>query len=210
MGEQLGKIEKPSVEEYTKGRLLLFVPLVIVPADVESELLDKVSRYWEQVEAQVVGLETKLGSVKQIYHELLPLGGEEGAKAIEEISHGSHNMARARLDKGALLEQIEDAELLAEFMDWSRCLSIGLQSQNVLTRIYEFFSEANKRRNEHIAKRIGETLKENEVGILVMREGHQVQFPQDIRVFYVAPPGLDEIKRWLREKASIEERAAGA
>jgi hypothetical protein len=33
-----------------------------------------------------------------------------------------------------------------------------------------------------------------------MREGHQVQFPSDIQVFYVAPPSLDEIKRWLKEK----------
>ena len=35
-----------------------------------------------------------------------------------------------------------------------------------------------------------------------MREGHQVQFPVDIQVFYVAPPGLDEIKRWVRERES--------
>ncbi len=33
-----------------------------------------------------------------------------------------------------------------------------------------------------------------------MREGHQVQFPTDIEVFYVAPPGLDEIKRWIRAR----------
>jgi len=34
---------------------------------------------------------------------------------------------------------------------------------------------------------------------VLMREGHQVQFPLDIQVFYVAPPGLDEVKRWLRD-----------
>jgi hypothetical protein len=37
---------------------------------------------------------------------------------------------------------------------------------------------------------------------LVMREGLQIQFPSDIQVFYIAPPALDEIKRWLREKES--------
>jgi hypothetical protein len=59
--------------------------------------------------------------------------------------------------------------------------------------------EIGKKRNEHIARKIDETLKDNEIGILLMRENHQVQFPPDIQVFYVAPPALDEIKRWLRE-----------
>ena len=53
-----------------------------------------------------------------------------------------------------------------------------------------------------MARQIDETLKSDEIGILLMREGHQVQFPVDIQVFYVAPPGLDEIKRWVRERES--------
>ena len=53
--------------------------------------------------------------------------------------------------------------------------------------------------NEFIAKRLDETLKPDEIGILFMREGHQVQFPADIQAFYVAPPALDEINRWLRD-----------
>jgi len=34
-----------------------------------------------------------------------------------------------------------------------------------------------------------------------MREGHQLQFPSNIQILYVAPPTLDEIKRWLRARA---------
>ena len=41
-----------------------------------------------------------------------------------------------------------------------------------------------------------------------MREGHQVQFPADIEVFYVSPPGLDDIKRWLRTKEIEAEKEA--
>ncbi|MFC2039538.1 hypothetical protein ACFLST_01990 [Chloroflexota bacterium] len=51
-----------------------------------------------------------------------------------------------------------------------------------------------------MAGQIDKTLKSGEAGILLMREGHQVQFPSDIQVFYVAPPALDEIQRWLRER----------
>jgi len=98
--------------------------------------------------------------------------------------------------------------LLTEFMDWSRCLSVGLQNQKVLTKVYEFYTEASKKRNEHIAKQIDETLKANEIGILLMGEGHQVQFPPDIQVFYVTPPALDEIKRWLRDQEAKSQPAS--
>jgi hypothetical protein len=85
-------------------------------------------------------------------------------------------------------------------MDWSRCLAIGLQSQKVFTTAYQSYTELSKKRNEHIARRIDETLKADEIGILFMREGHEVQFPEDIQVFYIAPPALDDIRRWLRDR----------
>ena len=71
--------------------------------------------------------------------------------------------------------------------------------------MYQAFLGAQKRRNEHIAKKIDETLKSNEIGILLMREGHQVQFASDIQVFYVAPPGLDEIRRWFQKIEDITQ-----
>ena len=79
-------------------------------------------------------------------------------------------------------------------------MAIGLQNQEVFAKVYGFYAAASKKRNEYIAKRIDETLEADETGILFMREGHQVQFPSDIQVFYVAPPALDEIKRWLRDR----------
>ncbi len=120
-------------------------------------------------------------------------------RAIESLNDKSYQTAKNRLDTGAQLEATEEGELLTEFIDWSRCLSIGIQNQKVFTKIYESYTEASKKRNEFIAKQLDETLKDNETGILLMREGHQVQFPSDIQVFYVTPPGLDEIKRWLRD-----------
>jgi len=70
----------------------------------------------------------------------------------------------------------------------------------------ENYREASKKRYEHIASRIDETLKTNEVAILFIREGHLVQFPQDIEVFSVAPPVLDEIHRWLRDRSAEDEK----
>jgi hypothetical protein len=200
MSEQLGKIDKLSAEEYLAGRKLYFVPLVFPSTEPIADVLEKVNRYWDQVESQVANLESKLGNVHKIYHELIPLSGEDGMKSIEELNKGSYRIVKSRLDKGAELQPIEDGELLAEFMDWSRCLAVGLQSQKAFATVYESYVQAQKKRNGHIAKQIDETLKDSEAGILLLREGHQVQFPSDIQVFYVAPPGLDEIKRWLRQR----------
>jgi hypothetical protein len=208
MSQELGKIEKPAVEEYRAARKLFFVPLIFTPRDIQGELFEKVFRYWDQVESQLTSLELKLGIAKKVYHEMVPVGGEEGGKIIEELNSTSYGIVKARLDKGAELEPLEDADLLTESMDWTRCLAMGLQNAKVFDKVYNLYIEAQKKRNEHIAKMIDDTLKESEVGILLMREGHQVQFPADIEVFYVAPPGLDEIKRWLRTKEVETEKEA--
>lgn len=206
MPKKLGKVEKPSVEEFKKGRKLYFVPLIYGGRDSPAEYLEKFNKYWNQVENQVSDLELKLGRVNKLYHELIPVSGEDGIKAIKDLNDRSYQMVKNRIDKGAQLEATEDSELLTEFMDWSRCLAIGLQNQKVFTKVYESYTEASRKRNDHIAKHIDETLKSDEIGVLFMREGHQVQIPSDIEVFYVAPPALDEIKRWLREReAKLQE-----
>ena len=200
MSEELGKIEKPPVEEFKRGRKLYFVPVVYCARESPDEYLEKISKYWNQVENQMSDLELKLGKVDRIFHELIPVGGEDGIKAIKELNDKSYQIINNRLGKGAQLEAIEQNELLTEFMDWSKCLAIGLQNQKVFAKIYEFYTEVSKKRNEQIAKQIDETLKPDEIGVLFMRGGHRVQFPSDIQIFYVIPPALDEIERWLRER----------
>ena len=200
MPEELGKIEKPPVERFKKGRKLYFIPLVYCGKEPPAEYVEKYNKYWHQVENQVSDLELKLGKVSKIYHELIIVGGEDGFKAIKELNDKSYQIAQNRLDKGAQLEAIEERELLTEFMDWGQCLAAGLQNPRVFTQVYEFYINASKKRSEYIAKQIDETLKADEIGVLFMREGHQVQFSSDIEIFYVAPPALDELRRWLRDR----------
>jgi len=199
MPKKLGKIEKPPAEEFRTGRKLYFVPLIYSGRKAQAEYLEKVGRYWSQVETQMIDLELKLGRVDKVYHELISVSGDEGIKTIKELNDKSYQIVKSRLDKGAHLQPIEEDELLTEFTDWSRCLTIGLQNQKVFTKIYESYTEVSKKRNECITRQIDETLKADEIGILLMSEGYQVQFPPDIQVFFVTPPALDEIKRWLRD-----------
>ncbi|MFC2019446.1 hypothetical protein ACFLU4_05805 [Chloroflexota bacterium] len=199
MAEELGKIEKPAAAEFKQGRKLCFIPIIYCPGEPPGGYRERFDRYWEQVTAQVADLELKLGKVSRIYHELVIAGGEEGLKAIKELNDKSYQVVKERTDKGARLEATEGEDVLTEFLDWSRCLAIGLQNQRVFTTVYESYSEAGRKRSAHIIKQIDGTLMADEMGILLMREGHRLQFPPDIEVFYVTPPALDEIKRWLRD-----------
>lgn len=200
MSEEIGKIDRPPVEEFRAGRKLYFVPLVFTPVQPQPELAGLFEKYWAQVEEHIENLESKLGKVSKVYHELVPMGGDEGSRAIAEFNTGSYGIVRVRLAIGAELLPIESADLLTEFMDWSKCLSVGLQNQKVFDMVWKYYTEAHKKRDEHIAEQISETLKEGEAAVLLMREGHAVQFPQDVQVIYVAPPALDEMKRWLRDR----------
>jgi hypothetical protein len=199
MAEELGKIEKLPVENYKDGRKLFFVPLVFGNVELPEDYLAKFNKYWEQAEKQIADLTVKLGEINHIYHELISESGEAGSKSVKELNEKSYKIVQNYLGKKARMEALEDGNNLSEFMDWNRCLIIGLQNPAVVSKVYEAYLEAGKKRNEIIARKLDETLKKNEIGLLLMRENHQVQFPSDIQIFYIAPPALDEIKRWIRE-----------
>ena len=126
-------------------------------------------------------------------------------KVVEKLNPSSYQIAKNKCDNGAVFEAIEGEELFEEAMDWERCLLVGFVSEKVASKVSEFYVEAAKKRYEFMAKRINETLKDNEAGLLFIREGHRVQFPSDVEVFSVFPPALDEIHRWLRDQVGIEK-----
>ena len=200
MSEELGKIEKPEAENFRLGRKLFFIPLLYTGEDLPEAYRDMMTRYWEQVHKQIIELTSKLGSVKYVFHELVAEAGEPGVEAVKKLNEAGFAAVKACLDQGAAVQAIEEADNLTEFMDWSRCLFIGLQNPSVQQKVYEAYTEAARKRVASITGKLDETLRQDEIGVLIMRENHQVQFPADIQVFYVAPPALDEIKRWLREQ----------
>jgi len=146
----------------------------------------------------------RIGKVNRVYHESIFQCGEDGMKALERLNPGSYQIARTQCDNGAIFETIEERELLEEVMDWQRCLMLGFISDRVANKVSEFYVEGARKRNESMARKIGETLEDDEAGLLFIREEHSVQFPSDVEVFSIFPPALDEIHRWLRDQARME------
>ncbi len=201
MGEELGRIDKPSVESFGGERKLFVVPLVLRGNDAPAEYSEKFDLYWQQVKEQLAKLEEKIGRVHHIYHEAIVVGGEEGLKIMEKMNACSWTIVKERCEQGACLESTDDRALAEESMDWERCLLAGFLSEKVARMVSEFYVEASRKRYEHMAKRIDDTLGEGERAILFITEGHALQFPRDTQVFSVFPPALDQIHKWFRDRS---------
>jgi len=203
MPEQLGKIERLEAERFKQGKKLYLVPLVYSGEEAPDEYKEKCSRYWQQVAEHLTNLASKIGRVNQVYHESIFQPGEDGMKTLKTLNPSSYQIAKTQCDNGAIFETVEEEELFEEVMDWQRCLMLGFISDKVASKVSEFYVEAAKKRNEFIANKISETLKDDEAGLLFIREEHSVQFPSDIEVFSIFPPALDEIYRWYRDQARL-------
>ncbi len=200
MTEQLAEITKPKAEGFRKGRKLYLVPTFFVMAGIPDDFREKVAKYWSDVRSQVENMERTLTRVTHVYHESVFTGGDEGLGEIEQVNAHGHSFINVLCRSTAKLEATDHREALEESVDWQRCSGVGLVTENVRNAIRESLERTTKTRYEHMATVIDETLGEDEAGLFVVNEDHQVQFPTDIQVFYISPPSLDEIKRWVGEQ----------
>ena len=209
-GQALGQVERTPADQFQGRRRLLLVPLMFAPpAQTGSEESDGQTiyeRYWGQARTQIDALASGLGGLHRIYHESLIEGGEAGLSYLEMADPHAYQLIQVRCQAGALLEATESIDLITETIDLQRCLMIPFTSESVATRIQEWHSEANRSRYDYIARQIDQTLQADETGLLLINERHQVQFSADIEVFYVAPPALDEYRRWVQNWAEGRER----
>ena len=209
--QELGRVERPPAEQYMGKRRLLLVPLMFAPPSQtgaeESDGRAIYERYWDQARTQIDALASGLGGLHRVYHESLVEGGEEGLAYLQMADPHAHAMIQVRCQAGATLEATESIDLLLETMDLQRCLMIPLASETLATRLQEWLADSTHNRYEHIAQQIEQTLQADETGLLLINERHQVQFPTDIEVFYIAPPALDEYRRWVQNWVARQQRA---
>ena len=208
MSQELSRMERPSTDRFSGKRKLMLVPLLYGPSTGSEEGMAILMRYWDQVQTQISDLESKLGGLSHIYHESLTSGGDEGLKQLEAMDQRSHGLIAAKCRSGAALEATEDQEILMEALDLQRCLMVPLMTEKVSLALNEWMTERNRSRYEKIGSQIDETLGENELGLLMINERHQVQFAEDIEVFFVAPPALADFRTWYQQWAAQQQQAA--
>ena len=196
----LSQFPKPEAEQYKARRKLFLVPNFGFAPSAPEEGQSLLERYWSEVRDHIDNLERSLGTVSHVYHETVFSEGDEGMKLVEGLNPSGYSFIQAMCRSTAHLEATEDRALVEENSDWQRCISIGLVSEKALSTALEGYHQTTQSRFEKIGARIDETLKEGEAGVLFVREDHRIQFPSDIQVFYVAPPSLDALKRWISDQ----------
>ena len=194
----------------TEKRRLAYVPILHTQLDMGSLAAGMRHAYeqtygaaqWRQHERAIAdfwrGLGEKIDSLVRdppcvrIYQDGLPVCGREREIVAELAKRGSpnHEIVQQLLERGAHLEGTEDPEsLVAEYRLVKQSLEIlDLDERNRFAeRATHLKSELLHKRDHFIGKRIGETLKPGELGILFIGLIHDVtrSLPADVQVEYV-------------------------
>lgn len=201
---KLGKIEKPKVSDFGESRRLYCLPLIpqLNQRDLAEDLKKSIEEFWIQVASKIEDLE-RMGNVTHVFVESITESGESGLEMVKQLSEQCYKIVKEKVDKGAELVVVENEEILNEFLEWSLCLSVIRRSQKVFTKVYEFHKDANDRRKKEIAKKIDQTLKKIDCGLLIMTDENRLQIQpflsSDIQVFLIHPPAFNDIMRGFRE-----------
>ena len=195
--QPLTQIPRPRASSFEGKKNLFLVPNYIVAPGIPAEAQELIERYWSEVRDSIGNLERSLGTVSKVYHEMICADGDEGLQHLEVLNPTACTLVRAMCQSTATMCQLEDGELVAEHSDWQRILAMGPASQKILQASLGGYQETLSARYKGIADRIKDGLDVGDCAVLFIREDHQVQFPTEVQVFYVAPPSLDALKRWL-------------
>jgi len=195
-------------------RKLFYIPIVHNQADLGSmgsELslegerkygvekwkkhLIEVDESWDKIENELIKKIKKIDKIK-IYQDGLPIIGEIGLKIIKDVAEkGSKNyqIIEKLIDKGAILEQAENKELLfKEYHLISDIINAKPEDKLKASLIYQ--SESIKLlndRDEFIANQINTTL--NEIGIAFFGSAHSIIDKLDKNIKIVEIKFFDKI-----------------
>jgi hypothetical protein len=192
------------------ARRLLYIPIVHTQADMGAlrhsiaraarmklgqrgwqRRVRAVEQIWMEIERVIRGLKLPYGQVR-LYQDGLPVCGREEALVAELARAGSrnHQILLDLMARGATLMGTEAWELLKEEYQLAQ-ESLASQSgagspAPPAARSAPAGESILEQRDRFIARRINETLKEGETGILFLGMLHSVErhLSQDIQVIY--------------------------
>jgi hypothetical protein len=196
---ELGRIQKPNVDEFGGKRKLYCVANIYPIQDAPEDYRELADKYWDEVVRQIEKIENA-GKAGKIFCELISEQTDEELGLLKKINERIHQIIKQRLDEGDTLIPLESKEIFGPYTDWGNCLRVVF-TKEVFTKVLDFFMEFSEKRFQHILKVIDDNLGEAEAGLLIMKDEDRarLQFPRDIEVFLITPPSYDDIVRWLRD-----------
>jgi len=203
---ELGKIQRPDVETFSGRRKLYCVANIYTIEDAPEDYRALVGKYWDEVVLQIEKIETA-GKIKKIFCEIISQKGEEALDMWSKVNERVPEIIRKKIGEGGVLVPIENEEILGQYTDWGNCLRV-IFTQQVFTRVLEFYNEFAEKRFQHIMNVINTNLVEEEAGLLIMKDEDRakLQFPADIEVFLITPPSYDDIVRWFRKRFRMKSQ----
>lgn len=191
-------------------RRLIYVPIVHTQADMGSlapslrreyetryghqkfqEHAKAIEGMWEGIRAKLANLHLDYAHVR-VYQDGLPVCGKERQIVQEVAAAGSlnHRLLLDLIKQGARLEGTEDQHLLLkEYQNLKRVMEIKDEASRAeaVKRYAAQGKQLLKSRDRCIARRIDETLRPGETGLLFIGITHEVDraLPRDIKVSYL-------------------------
>ena len=205
----IGKIEKPLAKDIMAKRKAYLVRLMPPLAGVRKDYQTLSREYWREVEEHLAQLELKAGIVKKIYAEGIPGKGEDAKVAIQNAYPLTSEIVTLRLNSGAKFDLMEDEEILASVIDWSRFLESPFASRKVADKATAFYTEAVTERVRFQTKTLDKGLGQGEAA-LVFVGSFEINLPKGIERFVISPPALDKIDHWMRTEGERMRQAAMA
>ena len=208
-------------------RRIIYVPIIHTSADfgsvaslIEKKIIDRygeekwerhkkaISDFWDSIYDYFRSLDVK---GFKIYQDGLVADGDLGMKIVKAAAEmGSKNylLVYNLVEHGATIMKTEDIEIVKKERDFVVEMA---QSKSFMGRLlcytkYRLYKgRLLKQRDEYIVKRIDETLKEGETGIVFLGAVHNVVFmlPKDIEVIEVKPKEeVEKYEKQLQRKLS--------
>ena len=191
-------------------RQLIYVPVIHSEADMGSmaeplkkeftdqfgvhvwkEHVKAVDEMWEGIAKKLNGADFNVSQVR-IYQDGLPICGKEMDIVRDVAAQGSqnHRLVLSLVERGAHLEGSEDAKLLLKEYHYIKAITDEPDPKRKLKKA-QWLQWPRKwlltQRDRFMARRIAQTLKDGETGVLFAGITHRIDkhLPKDIKVTFL-------------------------
>jgi hypothetical protein len=157
---------------YTEQEFKSLVP--VLPDDFGPRALE----FWNYVEDK---LQAFVGKIQRIYRDEICQGGEEALARLFSMHHENFQIVRKLVENGAVFEATEDSMLVAESTSWAEAMN-----RNPLDMVsLEMYQDTVRERDNYFSKRIDETLRDEETGLLFLKPGRTISLNGGVKIIKV-------------------------